>query len=250
VADWVLGRRDPLVPPRGMIFTGSGNFKKQGKKMVRLLQEEAELQPHHQVLDVGSGIGRMAVALTDVLSPKGQYEGFDVIQKGIRWSRKHISSRYPHFHFTHIDLGNDLYKSSQNNASNFTFPYEDEQFDCVMVISVFTHLLPEEVERYLKEIKRVTKPGGRCLATFFLLNAPSKSLMQNQSHFHFPYDHGHYRLMSERVKSANVAFEEEYLKKIVAEAGLRLEKHFPGYWCGRKKEACKDFQDVVVLVRE
>jgi ubiquinone/menaquinone biosynthesis C-methylase UbiE len=250
IADWVQGKRNPMVPPRGMIFTGSGDFKEQGRKMAQLLLREAGLQAHHQVLDVGSGIGRMDVALTDILSSQGRFVGFDVVKKGIRWSQKHISSRYPNFQFTHIDLGNDLYKSSRNNAADFTFPYKDGQFDCVTVISVFTHMLPEEVQRYLEEIQRVMKPGGRCLATFFLLNDTSRSLMQHQTHFHFPYDHGHYRLMSERVKSANVAFEEDYLQKSATKAGLRVEKYLPGYWCGRKKKECEDFQDVLVLVRE
>lgn len=250
VLDGLLGKRDPLVPPRGMIFTGSGDFKKQGLKMARYLQEEAELKAHHRVLDVGCGIGRMAVALTGILSTEGRYEGFDVVKKGILWSQKHISRRYPNFQFRHIELGNDLYKSSSNNAATFTFPYEDQQFDCVVVISVFTHMLPEEVSRYLHEISRVLKPQGRCLATFFILNEESKSLMQNQHHFHFPHDYGHYRLMSERVKAANVAFEEGFLSKASADAGLHIEKFFPGYWCGRDKEMCKDFQDILVLKHE
>ncbi len=250
VSDALLGRRDPMVPPRGMIFTGSGDFKKQGLKIAGYLEQEAGLQAHHSVLDVGSGIGRMAVALTDILSEQGRYEGFDVVKKGVLWSQKHISSRYPNFHFRYIDLGNDLYKSSHNNAADFTFPYEEDQFDCVVVISVFTHMLPEEVSRYLKEISRVMKSGGQCLATFFILNEDSKSLMQQQQHFNFPHERGHYRLMSERVQSANVAFEEEYLKKVIKEAGLRIKRNFPGYWCGRDKEGCKDFQDVIILEQE
>lgn len=250
MADRLLGRRDPLVPPRGMIFTGSGDFKKQGLKMAQYLQQESGLQAHHHVLDVGSGIGRMAVALTGILSEEGRYEGFDVVKKGVKWSQKHISSRFPNFHFRHIDLGNDLYKSSRNDAAGFTFPYADKEFDRVIVISVFTHMLPEEVSRYLKEIARVMQPNGKCMATFFLLNEYSKSRMLQRPQFNFPHDHGHYRLMSERVKSANVAFEEEYLKKMVKEAGLKMEKFFPGYWCGREKEACKDFQDIVVLGQE
>lgn len=215
--------------------------------MARYLQQEAGLQPHHHVLDIGSGIGRMAVALTGILSEKGRYDGFDVVKKGVRWSQKHISSRFLQFHFKHIDLGNDLYKSSQNNAANFTFPYEDEQFDCIVVISVFTHMLPEEVSRYLHEISRVIKHDGKCLATFFVLNETSKQLMDQRGQFHFPYNYGHYRLMSERVKSANVAFEEEYLRKVAKKAGLKVGQYFPGYWPGREKENCKDFQDILVL---
>jgi ubiquinone/menaquinone biosynthesis C-methylase UbiE len=36
--------------------------------------------------------------------------------------------------------------------------------------SLFTHIRPAEVENYLREMARVLKPGGRCLAAFFMLN--------------------------------------------------------------------------------
>ena len=48
------GRRDALTPPRGLIYTGSGDFRAQGEKMRNDLIELAGLQPHHRVLDVGS----------------------------------------------------------------------------------------------------------------------------------------------------------------------------------------------------
>lgn len=245
--DLLAGRREPMIPPRGMIFTGAGDFKREGLKMRQYLVEETGLQPDHQILDIGSGIGRMAVALSGYLNEQGRYEGFDVVKKGVKWCQKNISSRFPNFHFRHIDLNNDLYKSSGGDASSFTFPYDEEQFDRIVLISVFTHMLPEEVAHYLIEISRVIKENGRCLATFFVLNEESKRLMEQQSHFNFPYDHGHYRLMSERVKSANVAFEERYLKKIAEAAGLEVEHFFPGHWCGREVNDCKDFQDIMIL---
>ena len=37
----------------------------------------------------------------------------------------------------------------------------------MFLTSVFTHMLPPSVRRYLNEIRRVVKPGGRVLATFF-----------------------------------------------------------------------------------
>lgn len=242
------GQRDAMTPPRGLIYTGSGDFRAQGEKMRGCLAELAGLQPRHRVLDVGSGIGRIAVPLTEYLSEEGSYEGFDVVEAGVRWCEKTITRRFPNFRFKYVDLGNSLYRSGGDNAAAFRFPYPDEDFDLVILTSVFTHMLPGEVANYLREIRRVLRPGGRCFATFFLWNEASAALSSNNPHFRFPHDHGHYRLMDEKVQAANVAYEEDYLRREMIEAaGLEAEQAHYGYWVGRKKEECKDFQDILVL---
>lgn len=248
---WELltGARDALTPPRGLIYTGSGDFRAQGEKMLRFFVEKGGLQPNHTVLDVGSGIGRMAIPMTGYLDKDGRYEGFDAVELGVRWCQKNISSRFPNFHFQYIPLDNDLYRAEGINAAQFQFPYPDQHFDFTIVISVFTHMLPTQVENYLQEIARVLKPGGTCVATFFLLNEDSKKRMSANPAFSFPYDLGHYRLMDERVQSANVAFEEAYLHQQIQAAELTIKQTFYGYWCGRAKVQHKDFQDVMILVK-
>lgn len=242
------GQRDPMTPPRGLIYTGSGDFRAQGEKMRRHLIELAGLQPQHRVLDVGSGIGRIAVPLTEYLSEEGSYEGFDVVEIGVRWCRETITRRFPNFRFKYVDLDNDLYRSGGGSAADFHFPYPDEDFDLVVLTSVFTHMLPDEVANYLREISRVLRQGGRCFATFFLWNEEAARLSGGNPHFTFPHDRGHYRLMDEQVQAANVAYEENYLRREMIEAaGLEVEQEHYGYWAGREKEACKDFQDVLVM---
>ena len=54
--------------------------------------------------------------------------------------------------------------------------------------------------------------------------------------------------MDEQVQSANVAYDELYLlQKMIGPAGLKAEQVHYGYWPGREKQACKDFQDILVL---
>lgn len=243
----ISGKRDELTPPRGLIYTGSGDFKAQGERMRQFFIEKGELKPNARVLDVGSGIGRMAVPLTAYLSEEGSYEGFDAVELGVRWCQNHISKQFPNFNFRYVPLNNDLYRSDGIDAADYKFPYEDARFNFTILISVFTHMLPEQVENYLQEIARTLEDGGTCIATFFLLNEESKKLMPSNPAFAFPYDYGHYRLMDKQVKSANVAFAESYIENLVQSAGLSIAKCFYGYWCGRPKPQCEDFQDVLIL---
>ncbi|MFN2543076.1 MAG: class I SAM-dependent methyltransferase, partial [Actinomycetota bacterium] len=119
-------RRPPLTPSRRLTFVGEGDFRGVGEEFLGHFHRLGHLQPDEDVLDVGSGIGRMAVPLTGYLSSKGSYEGFDVVPRGVRWCRKHISSRFPNFHFTLLDVRNELYNPRGTRpATEVAFPYED-----------------------------------------------------------------------------------------------------------------------------
>ncbi len=243
----ITRKRPALVPPRGLIFTGSGDFEQQGRDWLKTFVEEAGLEPHHQVLDVGCGIGRIAAPLTSYLREPGGYRGFDIVETGVKWCRKRISRRFPNFEFRFFSLRNDLYRRRGGNPAEFRFPYADDEFDFVSLISVFTHMLPKDVDHYVAEIARVLRPGGKCLATFFVLDDESKRTMVNEL-FDFPHDHGEYRTLEPGVQSADIAYEESYIRESLATRhGLTVEKLFHGDWSGRPLETCRDFQDIVIL---
>lgn len=247
----VTGKRPPLSPPRGMIYVGSGDFAQQGQLLLDQLIRLGRLQPHEQVLDIGSGIGRVAAPLTTYLNREGGYEGFDIVKSGVAWCNKHISCKYPNFRFLHIDLKNDLYNlSTEQQAQAFVFPYDDRRFDLCFLFSVFTHMMPEDVAAYLHQIARVLKPGGRCLATFFVLNNESKHGMLQYNGLKFVHDYGHYALIDPDVKEANIAFEQSWLADVIDEAGLMVAANWPGYWPGRDKQQCEGFQDTLLLQKK
>lgn len=247
----ITGHRDKSTPPKGLIFIGSGDFKKIGEHYLDMFKTYGGLQPDYRVLDIGCGIGRIAVPLTNYLNNDGSYEGFDIVKRGINWCKKHISAHHPNFRFLHIDLKNDLYNTATNEtAQHFRFPYADNDFDLVVLTSVFTHMMPDDVANYMHQISRVLKPGGRCIATFFLLNTASSEYMTGNAAFRFSYDHGDYSLMDSRVKEANIAYKEAYTQDLIRMAGLDIEKTLYGYWSGRPKNEAYDFQDTLILKKK
>jgi SAM-dependent methyltransferase len=236
------------VPNKGDIFIGSGDFLAQGKHHLELLKKYASLNDNHAVLDIGCGIGRAAVALTQYLSQGSKYEGFDVVEKGIEWCKKHITKDFPNFNFQYIPLNNDLYHFTDQKAEEFEFPYENNSFDTIFLFSVFTHMQPLEVQNYFNEIQRVLKPDGKCLATFFLYdNQVENTISNNNGTYSFAYDRGNYKLMNEKVPSANIAFNETYINEMIEASHLKLKNKIYGTWANRANNDLFDFQDILVF---
>ena len=236
------------IPPKGLIFIGQGDFEKIGKHYLHLFKKYCDLQPHHHVLDVGCGIGRIALPLTDYISNNGLYEGFDIVNVGINWCRKNITAKFPNFNFIHVDLKNDLYNLSTNSsAKDFVFPYKDDSFDLVVLTSVFTHMVPEDVVNYLKEINRVLKNDGKLLITVFLLNSESKKYMIYNKEFDFKFNYGNYRLINNQVKEANVAFEEECFMDTLKQNNFEVLNKLYGSWSKGNQKNNLDFQDTLIL---
>ncbi len=240
-----LFRRKSIVPPKGLIFTGSGDYLAVGNKFLEYFIQYAGLMPHHRVLDVGCGIGRMAVPLTGYLHPEAQYGGFDIVRQGIRWCQKNITVAYPNFHFKYVDVTNDLYRLSGRDARQFSFPYTNSEYDVALVISVFTHMVHKEVENYLVEIHRTLHQHGVLFATFFILNDISRSKMKERS-FRFDYADENCYLMDPEVKSANVAYDESIIEDLIYRTGFTIRHRLYGTWSGRS-ESTLDFQDILVL---
>jgi SAM-dependent methyltransferase len=249
--DLLSGRRGPLIPPTRLMFDGPrdvATFKKNGEEFLRYYIELCGLKPHERVLDVGCGIGRKTIPLTTYLDETGRYEGFDVNRVGIDWCRKKISARYPNFRFQHADVFNERYSpEGKYRASEYRFPFEDAFFDFVVLGSVFTHMLPADMENYFSEIVRVLKEGqGRCLISFFLLNEEVLELIEAQkSTLDFTYDMGRYRVVDADVPEYAVCYEESLVLGLYDKYGLRINHpiHY-GSWCGRREFL--SYQDLIV----
>ncbi len=246
-----LKGRDSLIPPRSLIFIGDGDFVKIGQEFKRYFIELADLQPDERVLDVGCGIGRMAVPLTNYLSQEGKYWGFDIVKNGIEWCQTHISSKFDNFHFQHADIYNRNYTpNGKIQAENFQFPYKKDYFDFIFLTSVFTHMLPSDLENYMSEVSRVLRQGGRCLITFFLLNEESEDIIRaGRCALDFKYKvDGCLTIDRDNPESA-IAYKEDFVKELFGKYKLRITQPIRyGSWC--KRDTFLSYQDIIIATKE
>jgi ubiquinone/menaquinone biosynthesis C-methylase UbiE len=228
--------------------------------MFDLLVDLTGVTPDDRVLDVGCGAGRLATPLARFLGPHGSYEGFDNNADRIAWCNEHIGGLHPHMQFSLADVYNGQYNPSATlQPRDFTFPYEDAEFDVVILMSVFTHMLPADIEHYSREIARVMKPGGRSMITWFILNEVSEGLIEEQrdrrrdpaQNAHdalFSHDFGVYRTTSPKVPEYVIAYREEFVRSTYRDSGLEIvEPVYYGSWSGRTGTRLN--QDVVVAIR-
>ena len=142
--DWLLPVYDPLTSILGM-----------GRARQRLL-DQAGVQPHHRVLDVGCGTGTLAVL---------------------------IKRRYPTVDVTALDPDPKALARARRKAERAgvtltlergfadALPYPDRTFDRVFSSMMFHHLEDAARDTALREMRRVLLPGGRL--EFVDFTAPS-----------------------------------------------------------------------------
>ena len=250
--DTISGRSDDMTPPcrfRLQIgpFLDITQYRLSAKEFLGYLIDLAGLRKDHNVLDVGCGVGQLATVLAEYLNKNSKYEGFDIDNRLINWCQQNISSRYSNFRFRHADVFNTYYnQKGKQNACQYRFPYSDESFELVIVKSVFTHMLPDDIENYFSEIARVLKNNGKWLMTFFLLNRESQTLIKNKlSRLDFNYFFRDYWSVVNTSENA-IAYKEKYVLNRLKRNGL-----FPsnliyyGYWCERRDYL--DFQDIILV---
>jgi SAM-dependent methyltransferase len=250
VADALRGRRDPLVPPRRLLYDGPrdpGTFRENGREFLRHYVDRCGLRPDEHILDVGSGMGRKTVPLTGYLSSSARYLGLDVNPRGVDWCTSRITSRFPNFAFQHLDVYNGRYNPhGRLQDATVAFPCAEHSVDFVVMASVLTHMLPDGMKRYLSEAARVLRPTtGRCLVTLFVLDEVSRAgIEEGRSIFNFRHRHGSWAVEREDRPEDAVAYEERFVRPAFEDAGLAIRAVFPGSWSGRSPAI--SFQDLYV----
>lgn len=239
-------RGERLTPPRGLSFVGRGDFERTGREFLGHFEELGGLRPDARVIDVGCGIGRMAIPLTGYLRD-GSYAGFDVGREMIRWCQRNITPVHPNFEFSWAPVYNRKYNPFGDlSAVEFRFPYADSSFDFAFATSLFTHLVRADARHYLAETARVLRPGGSCLLTFFLLSEDSeREIAAGRAAFDFKHEIEGGATTDSRQPEEAIAYRLEEARAMIRDAGLAIREpiHF-GSWANAPE--APTLQDVIV----
>lgn len=103
------------------------------------------LSAARQVLDFGSGLGRVILHLLN-RAPTAEITGFDIDPMMIQWSSRLVADPRTRFVTSTLDLPND-------------------KFDLITVVSVFTHL-DATTDFWLSEVQRLLSPSGCAFITY------------------------------------------------------------------------------------
>lgn len=244
----LCGNRFLPAPPRDLTFCGDGDYRAIGAEFLGHFVRLADLRPNERVLDIGCGIGRMAVPLTQYLSDEGGYTGIDIVRDGIAWCDRTISPVYPNFHFRHLDLQHPLYNpQGKANAAEITLPFPDGAFDFICLASVLTHIESAVLLNYAREIARLLAPDGRCFATAFLVNPPARdALRRGKGRIAIdPDGEGPEFHADPAAPMAAVAYDEDFLLEKFLRFDLKRQRPaIYGSWSGRPSDV---FQDISIF---
>ncbi|MDU0338261.1 class I SAM-dependent methyltransferase [Bosea rubneri] len=232
-------------PPPDSIFVGDGDYRAIGAEFLGHFVRLGRLQPHERVFDIGCGIGRMAVPLTQYLDPeRGSYDGVDPVMDGILWCAQTITPAYPRFRFQRLDIAHPLYNPQGSLPGiEVRFGFPNQSFDFIIMTSVATHLPPDELVVYLNEAARLLAPGGRLFLTAFALDGQSTG--QERLKFRrWGEGPGWYAI--EEAPLAAAGIDAGFLLEHATQAGLAVERLGQGHWRG---VSAAHYQDLLIAVK-
>lgn len=186
--DYLSRSGDPVMsslpPNRLRVRTGVGNrllgnaayWVRTGRDFWDQQAAAGRVSESSSILDLGCGCGRCAITLKKFgIGGKpfsGRYVGLDVDREMIGWCSGHVGD--DRFRFAHVDVHSEVYNPRPGQAAGVRWPVEDHTIDFMFAISVFSHLLENDFVAYLREIRRVLRPGGLAnISTFCMEDVDS-----------------------------------------------------------------------------
>ncbi len=203
------------------------------------------INPGSNVLDYGCGLGRLAIPFSLYLK-NGSYLGIDTNLTSLEHCRKTFSGN-DKFEFMHVDLYSKVYNKSGKGFSLLESTKLARKFDTGFLFSVFTHVLPENINELLEFIFMALNPGGEMLATFFLLNDRSLAEVNaGRATKKFAFEHNGARTDIEDVPEFAVAYFQDDILKRLASVGFSDPFIIQGAWANAPQQFHKPHQDIMV----
>lgn len=225
---WRLVTPQPLPPLRLIVRTGVGNnvllphyyYLTAGSSVWLYAFASGFADLESTIVDIGSGVGKTALTLRDLsyhgICFTGTYYGFDVDAEMVEWCRSAFPS--DRFRFVHVDTHSGLY-NPLGEREQHSLAVPDGSADLVFSQSLFSHLLEDGVRHYLHEGRRMLRPGGRLLMTFFCLD-DLETLGMLGHRWSFCHAIGAARVEDERYPESAVAYSKSWMINAARDAGF------------------------------
>jgi len=164
-------------------------FLREGERCASFIRKSlqrngVELESMDAVLDFGCGCGRVARNWSRVSGPT--FFGSDYNGRMVRWCNRNLPS----------------FKATRNAASP-PLQYDDESFDLLYALSVFTHLTVPLQTAWRDEFDRVLKPGGYLFITMQGDRHAARTLLPGTPE-RAAYDSGEAVVLNTRVEGTNM----------------------------------------------
>jgi len=205
---------------------GARDFEDVGRWFLQDLRKLNLFSRATRVLEIGCGCGRLAypLAVDETLSALGvSYTGMDIDRASIEWCQRRISPLNPSFRFYHANCFNGSYNPGGAVAPNaYRFPHRDESFDLILLTSVLTHLVPDDLAHYLSEVERLLAPDGTAYASLFLYSNPEEAADRSRHGVAFRVARDGYAVNRADFPANAVAYQEAFVLDLIRKAGLKL----------------------------
>ena len=165
---------------------GQGDPEKVGMGLFEFVTKHVPVRPNMRILDLGCGLGRSSAPFVDYLRDEGHLVGVDVVERMASFCREVIGSRYPNSNF-YACAAPESYLREQQRENPTNLPSIEEvlaqhaPFDLVLAFSVFTHLLPKEMDAYFSLFDRILKADGWLVLTFLFLDEWTRPKIRNRA---------------------------------------------------------------------
>lgn len=213
------------------------------------------ISPDDHFLEIGCGIGRDAIPLTKILSPKGSYTGVDIIRPSIEFCQSAITPLYPRFRFIHLDVKDQLHNpNGVSRMVDHQLSIANGTIDKVIAWSVFTHMWEHDIRHYLREFFRVLKPGGMVYATCFVVDdaIAARARETNLTRWGITFEHkinDHCYISDPNYPLGSIGYTKSSIDQMIADCGFEKPREFArGAWSGAYSASeAEDGQDGLIL---
>ena len=192
------------------------------------------ITPSSRVMDFGCGLGRMAIPFSAFLeSERGFYCGLDTDGTVIERDKAMFAGR-KNVEFRHVDIFNKHYNPVGKPATEVLAAQRFEApFDLAFLFSVFTHILPDDLDAVIGFLAANLGSKGEIFSTWFLTDdATQAAINAGKASRRFATPYGIARIDRPENPEAAVSYPVEQAVDAFRGAGFTdVRTHF-GKWRG------------------